>query len=274
MEPGANLLDHATENVGVGRSLILVITSSACSPTSVLTSMSLDAVEDAIGEPTGELEIADARGLAYRVLGTDAIVRSLAPAASRLPGVHRSPLFPQQDMGSCVEERQGGLHIDYACAGGSGTLRLDASGDFANENGDYAIAMDGLSTEAGIAIDGEAEMRVAGVANPTAPERTSIAPIAYVEGLPDRYEAIEQSAIVVDNERGHEAMACVTMLLGESFAYEVGEAAHAGELVYRIRDRRNVWDCRSELDRSRGLAIAASECRTPIGQGDYAVLRF
>lgn len=263
-----------TENEGVRVPLLLSVLISlyACSPTRVLTPLSLDDVEEALESPSGELEITDAKGLAYTVLATDRLVSTFTIAAPELPGFQRSPLFDPRDLGDCVREHNRGFDIDYVCLGHpSGTLRVEATGEFANENGDYDVKLDAISIEEGIVIEGSAMMRVSGIANPTSPERTVVAPIAYVAGLPERFEAVERTAVVLNNDRGDETLSCVTTTLQKTFVFRSLESPDPEELLYTVRDKKNVWDCISRLE---GLSILKSECRTPIGQGDFAVLEF
>lgn len=252
--------------------LVTVVACAACTPLGALQPYDIDRVEQDLESPSGELETTDSLGLAYMIFATRAVLAGVGVAAAELPGLNRSPLFDQDDVVQCRSEVEGGFEIDYECLPDKGgRLRVTTASGFANENGDYRIQLEGLSVVAGLSIDATAEMRVEGVANPTMVERTTVAPLGFVNEMPERFRAVEQTAFVVENERGKEKLSFITVVLEDTYAWAVTDSRRDGELGYTIRDRRNVWDCTSEVD---GTSILSSECRTPVGQGDFAVLRF
>lgn len=260
----ANSLSRAALCIGV--------LASACSPTGALTRLDVDGIDDRLAAPSGELESTDALGLAYLILNTREVLGVIRPSVAELPGLNRSPLFEQAEVIQCRSDDDQGFVIDYDCLPEkSGKLRVAADRGFANENGDYTLELQNVSVKTGIRIEGSALMRVEGVANPTKVEKTIIAPIGFVTGSPERFDAVEKTAIVVDNTRGKEKLACLTVVLDETYSWSVTDSRRDGELGYSIRDKRNIWDCTSQVD---GMSILSSECRTPIGQGDFAVLRF
>ena len=245
----------------------------ACTPTGALTRLDVDGIDDRLALPSGELEETDALGLAYLIINTREVLEAIAPAAAELPGMNRSPLFDQSDVVQCRKDDDSGYEIDYDCLpeDRSGALRVDPERGFANENGDYRIELKNISVKDGVTVEADALMRVEGVANPTKVEKTIFAPVGFVRGMPPTFDAVEQTAIVVDNTRGKEKLSCLTMVLDQTYAWSVTDSKRDGELGYSIRDKRNIWDCTSQVD---GTTIVSSECRTPIGQGDFAVLRF
>lgn len=257
----------------LSRTLVLAwLAGAACTPLGALQPYDVDRIEDDIEAPSGELETTDSLGLAYMIFATRAVLAGVSVASAELPGLNRSPLFDQEDVVQCRSEAENGFEIDYACLPEkSGRLRVTAASGFANENGDYRLGLEGLSVVPGLSIDANADMRVEGVANPTMTERTTVAPLGFVNEMPERFRAVEQTAFVIDNTRGKEKLTFVTIILEDTYAWTVTDSRRDGELGYTIRDRRNIWDCTSEVD---GTSILSSECRTPVGQGDFAVLRF
>lgn len=275
---GSHFVARTAENGGAVRAKIVsVITimgvvAFGCSPTGALTAMPIEGIDDRIAAPSGELEVTDALGLAYMISATRAFFVGVAASSAELPGLNRSPLFDHDEVVQCRTEEPDGFSIDYDCLPEKeGRLRIFAESGFANENGDYRLQLDALSVEEGLTLDATARMRVEGIANPTKVEKTIIAPVGFVDGLPDRFRAVENTAIVVDNTRGSEKVTCVTIILGETYAWTLTDSRRDGELDYSIRDKRNIWECTSQID---GASILGSECRTPVGQGDFAVLKF
>ncbi len=252
--------------------LSAVAATAACTPLGALQPYDIDRVEQDLDSPSGELETTDSLGLAYMIFATRAVLSGVTVASAELPGLNRSPLFDQEDVVQCRSEVENGFEIDFECLPEKqGTLRVTNSSGFANENGDYRLQLEDLSVVPGLSIDASADMRVEGVANPTMVERTTVAPLGFVNEMPERFRAVEQTAFVVENERGREKLSFVTVILEDTYAWAVTDSRRDGELGYTIRDRRNLWDCTSEVD---GTSILSSECRTPVGQGDFAVLRF
>ena len=116
-------------------------------------------------------------------------------------------------------------------------------------------------------------MRVEGIANPLAVEKTTLAPTAIVDGMPRFFERLEQAGIVIDNSRGNEDLYYVVAVLAATFVAQVDEVQSTDEyLVYTVRDAKNLWSCTTRITEDNGLC--GSECRTPVGQGDFAELRF
>ncbi|MCB9653845.1 MAG: hypothetical protein H6729_06915, partial [Deltaproteobacteria bacterium] len=55
-----------------------------------------------------------------------------------------------------------------------------------------------------------------------------------------------------------------------TYAFSVTSKA-SDRVQFRVNDVRNTWSCEATLN---GAVVIETECRTPIGQGDYAVLHF
>ena len=245
---------------------------SACSPEQKLTALAVEDVESGLANPTGALENTDTMGLAYVILGTHHVLAVLIVSSSRLPGVDRSTLFEHGDIDNCTREVGASVEVDYQCLGhASGKLRIEAAGRFASANGDYDLSIGGASVSAGVTVRGAVAMRVQGVANPTRTERVIMNVTAIASGLPERFEAVHETGIVLDNDDQGERLMFVSRVLGETFAWSRRASTLDTEIIYSIQDRNNYWDCSSRVEDRR---ITESECRTPIGQGDFAALRF
>lgn len=246
---------------------------SGCGTAGSLTPMDLDAVEQALGAPSGELEGTDARGLAYTVFNARTILSIMTVAAEALPGIDRSPLFEPESVEGCRSEVPRGFEIDMPCLGYPfGKMRVQAQSELANDNGTYEITLDKAAVEEALIAEGTFLMRVEGIANPVAIEKTSIAPTAVIDGMPRFFETLEGAGIVVDNSRGNEALYYVVAVLSGTYVIQVDEITSTAEaLVYTVQDNKNLWSCSSQLS---GNQILESECRTPVGQGDFAELKF
>lgn len=245
----------------------------ACDATGALEAIEIEQVEQALGAPTGELERTDARGLAYRVYNARTVLRIVEVPSAEMPGIDRSPLFVPTDLEGCASDIPRGFEVDLPCLGHpSGQIRVQANSELANDNGGYSVQLQGASVEADLEVDGTFEMRVEGIANPVAIEKTTLAPVVVVDGMPRFFEALESAGIVIDNTRGQEAIYYVVVALGRSFVIQVDETESTPErLVYTVQDVKNMWTCTSALS---GHEILGSSCRTPVGQGDFAQLEF
>lgn len=247
---------------------------AGCDPTGALQALDLDRIELALGAPTGELEATDARGLAYTVYNARTVLAAVAVGAEALPGIDRSPLFqPPRQLSGCSKEVPRGFEVDFPCLGlVAGKLRLEAMSELANDNGTYQLTLTRASLTEGLYAEGTFQMRVEGIANPVAVEKTTLAPVARLKGMPRFFEVLQESGIVIDNSRGNEALYYVVAVLDGTFVIQVDEQQSSDTaLVYAVEDVKNLWSCVSKLE---GRTITDSECRTPVGQGDFAELKF
>lgn len=243
-----------------------------CGASGSLTALDLDQIEQALGAPTGELEATDARGLAYALYNTRSVLEVASVASGALPGIDRSPLFQPTDLEGCQSEAPRGFEIDMPCLGHpTGKVRLQAQSELANDNGAYELTLARASVRTDLIVDGAFPMRVEGIANPVAIEKTTLAPTAVIDGMPRFFETLEQTGIVIDNSRGNEALYYVISVLEGSFVVQVDDNAAEGTLVYTVQDVKNLWSCTSMVSEHE---ITNSECRTPVGQGDFAELKF
>lgn len=243
----------------------------ACDPTARLQSFPLDDVDAAMKLPTGALERTDALGLAYTVLGTQRFLRASLVAADQLPGLRLASAYAAATASRCARREDLRTAVDYGCLGfPSGELDVRALSRHPNDNGDYALELSGIDLAEGEVLDGSSPMRVEGVANPTEPERVVFAPVATLEGFPRFFTDLEHVAVRISTAGGEQGTDCVTTVLEDTFVFQV-LALDEAALSFAVRDARNLWTCRSELE---GRRIRHSECRTPVGQGDYARLRF
>lgn len=252
---------------------ILALGAASCGSAGALTPLDLDQVEQALGAPSGELELTDARGLTYTVYNARTVLRLIEVAAESLPGIDRSPLFEQTDLAGCESAVARGFEVDMPCLGHhTGKLRLQAMSELANDNGLYELTVARASLSPALIVDGKFPMRVEGIANPVAVEKTTLAPTAVIDGMPRFFETLEQVGIVVDNTRNSEALYYVVAALGTTFVVQVDElTSREDKLVYTVQDVKNLWSCSSQVQDN---TILDSECRTPVGQGDFAELRF
>ncbi|MCA9549092.1 MAG: hypothetical protein KC933_03590 [Myxococcales bacterium] len=248
---------------------------AGCDPTGALIPMDLDTIEQALGAPNGELETTDARGLAYTIYNLRTVLQAVEVAAEALPGIDRSPLFEADapDLTGCIKDVPRGFEVDFPCLGlVAGKLKLEAMSELANDNGTYQLSLTRASLSEGLYAEGSFQMRVEGIANPVAVEKTTLAPVARLNGMPRFFETVEQAGIVIDNSRGNEALYYVASVLDATFVVQVDETQSTDTaLLFRVQDVKNLWTCTSKLD---GNTITSSECRTPVGQGDFAELRF
>lgn len=246
---------------------------AGCGTSSSLTALDMERVEQALGAPTGELESTDARGLAYTVYNARTLLDVVAVAAERLPGIDRSPLFTPTDLEGCTDDVARGFEVDLPCLGlHTGKLRLQAQGELANDNGTYELALERASLSPALIVDGAFPMRVEGIANPVAVEKTTLTPTAVIDGMPRFFDTLEQAGIVIDNTRGDEALYYVVAVLDSTFVVQVDEqVSDEATLAYSVQDVKNLWSCSSQVQDQQ---ILDSECRTPVGQGDFAELRF
>ena len=250
-----------------------LVVLAGCDPTGALVPLDLDRIEQALGAPTGELETTDARGLAYTVYNARTVLSAVTVAAEVLPGIDRSPLFMPRQLSGCTKDVPRGFEVDFPCLGlVAGKLRLEAMSELANDNGTYQLSLTRASLAAGLYAEGTFQMRVEGIANPVAVEKTTLAPVARINGMPRFFEVLEEAGIVIDNTRGNEALYYVVAILGGTFVIQVDEQQSSDTaLVYSIEDAKNLWSCVSKRDAN---TITESECRTPVGQGDFAELKF
>lgn len=253
--------------------ILLALGAASCDSVGALTSLDLDTIEQALGAPTGELESTDARGLTYTVYNARTVLGIVEVGAEALPGIDRSPLFEQTDLSGCMSDISRGLEIDMPCLGHhTGKLRLQAQSELANDNGLYELDVARASLSPELIVNGKFPMRVEGIANPVAVEKTTLAPVAQIEGMPRFFDTVEEVGIVIDNTRNSEALYYVVAALGATFVIQVDEVTSAEDkLVYTVQDVKNLWSCASQVQDNE---ILDSECRTPVGQGDFAELRF
>lgn len=245
---------------------------AGCGASGSLAPLDLDQVEQALGAPTGELEATDARGLAYALYNTRSVLEVALAAASALPGIERSPLFTPTDLEGCQKDVARGFEVDLPCLGHpTGKVRVQAQSELANDNGTYELTLARASIRSDLIVDGAFPMRVEGIANPVAVEKTTLAPIAVIDGMPRFFETLEQTGIVIDNSRGNEAVYIVLSVLQGTFVVQVDDKAPEGTLAYTVQDVKNLWSCSSMV---KDHEITQSECRTPVGQGDFAELKF
>ncbi len=243
-----------------------------CGVKEALTPLDLDLIEQALGAPSGELEATDARGLAYTLYNARTILEVAVVSAAALPGIDRSPLFVPTALEGCQRDVPRGFEIDMPCLGHpTGKVRLEAQSELANDNGTYQLTLARASVQPDLIVDGAFPMRVEGIANPVAVEKTTLAPAAVIDGMPRFFETLEQVGIVVDNSRGKEALYYVISVLNGTYVVQVESMAPEGTMVYTVQDVKNLWNCISHVDAHQ---ISDSECRTPVGQGDFAELKF
>ncbi|MCC7385157.1 MAG: hypothetical protein IT384_25140 [Deltaproteobacteria bacterium] len=243
----------------------------ACGPTVNLEPFPLEAIDDGMATPTGILEDTDALGLAYAAFEAHRFMSVLLIAADQIPGIRRSGRYAGAESSHCADGDEVVKRIDYACLGHpAGRLELRSVTINANDNGDYRLELSEIDVGAGDVIDGSARLRVEGVANPTIPERSLLAPVARLGGFPDFFSTLQRVAVRVFSQRGSEGTDGILEMLGRTYAFQI-ISVEADRLRYTLRDARNVWTCRSEVS---GRTIGSSECRTPAGQGDYAVFEF
>jgi hypothetical protein len=251
---------------------IMGLLVGACSPTAHLDPLPLETLEAQLAAPTGALEETDALGLAYAILGTDVALSATLVAATELPGVRRSPHFALVEVASCGQHDEQKMIVDYPCLGfPAGQLGIVSDSLTPNENGDYELSLEAIDLGAGAEVDGSALMRVEGVANPTTTERALLSPIAHLEAFPERFAELSRVGLRIGLTRGAEEIEGVAEILGETFSFRFTDTNSPAGALYSVRDARNLWTCRSERD---GRQILKSECKTPVGHGDFAVLRF
>lgn len=251
---------------------LLALVTVGCSATAHLDPLPLDQVESALAAPTGALEATDALGLAYVILGADVALNATLVAASELPGVRRSPHFALVEVASCGQHEPARMVVDYPCLGfPAGQLGIVSESLTPNENGDYDLSLEGINLGEGAEVDGDAHLRVEGVANPTTTERALLAPVARLGSFPERFQELDQVGLRIGLTRGAEDVEGVAVILGETYAFRFTDTHSKAGALYSVRDARNLWTCRSERE---GRQILKSECKTPVGHGDFAVLRF
>ncbi|MBK8012598.1 MAG: hypothetical protein IPK13_14705 [Deltaproteobacteria bacterium] len=255
---------------------------SGCAPFAGFESFALDEVEPALDQPTGVLESTDGLRLTYSILGADRLTDLLRFSASELPGLRRISSStantsdnPGQDA-ECKQDDGTMVFVDYACLGlRAGGIRVTARAETPNENGDYAVELLGLNgapamTTPELLIDGEANMRVVGIANPNADDRIIIAPVALLDGLPEDFQRLENVGARLRISNGRWIVDHVASQFDVTFALSV-TGKTTDRVAFRVNDVRNTWSCEAKLE---GAIVMETECRTPVGQGDYAVLRF
>jgi hypothetical protein len=245
---------------------------AGCAPTAHLDPYPVADLESSLLAPTGSLEETDALGLAYAILGTEVAIQAALVSASELPGVRRSPEFVAVEIRNCGKRDAARMVVSYPCLGWpQGELAIASTTLTPNENGDYDLELLQIDLGAGAMIDGSATLRVEGVANPTTTERALLAPIAVLDGFPERFDHLSRVGVRIDLTRGSEKVESLAEILGQTYAFRFDEKSGPSVVNYTVRDARNVWTCRTEVD---GQRILRSECKTPVGHGDYAVLRF
>ncbi len=254
--------------VGVCATLLM-----ACGGGVPLDPLDFDRMQQALGAPTGELELADARGIAYTILNLRSVRRALDLASAEIPGVQRSPLFTKPSVDGCVNEVARGVEVDFGCLGDTaGKLSVVAKSELANDNGNYDVVFDRSNAEPNLRVDGTARMRVEGISNPVAVEKTSIAPILLVRGRPRFFEELDRAGIVILNERNEEELFFVIEAQGATFVVTPEtENESDNPMRYGLRDVKNQWNCSADL---QDEALGSGVCRTPVGQGDFAQLEF
>lgn len=244
----------------------------ACSPTAHLDPLPLETLEAQLAAPTGALEETDALGLAYAILGSDVALSATLVAATELPGVRRSPHFALVEVASCGQHEAQRMVVDYPCLGfPAGQLGIVSESLTPNENGDYELSLEAIDLGAGAEVDGSALMRVEGVANPTTTERALLSPVARLEAFPERFAELSRVGLRIGLTQGAEEIEGVAEILGQTYSFRFTDTNSPAGALYSVRDARNLWTCRSERD---GRQILKSECKTPVGHGDFAVLRF
>jgi hypothetical protein len=248
-----------------------IVLAFGCSPAGDLVPFPLAEVEDHLAMPTGALERTDALGVAYAAFETDRFMTFAAVVADQIPGLRQSSRYAELDSSACTEKEDLFTRVDYRCLGHpDGELTVRALGRYPNDNGEYELELSGVDLGHGDRIDGTAHLLVEGIANPTAPERAILIPVARLGGFPRFFSLLERVAVEMSTENGDEGVEYLSSILNATFVAEVQEVTDSS-LLYTVRDAGNLWTCRSERDEMR---LMGSECRTPVGQGDFGVLRF
>jgi hypothetical protein len=257
------------------RKVILLFVLAACqsdpTPDTDLAHLEQDA-----NAPSGALEAADAKAIAYTIHGTQRIVDAVSAAASQLPGLRQSPLFKRGDASACATGTGiTNVAVDFTCLGfDQGSLKLRARGNYPNDNGDYDLTITNVAQGGEGAISAQVVLHVEGLGDDDKEDKVLLGISATMAAAPKVYATLERPGLVASVEKDGGPVYGLVRSPKGTFTFKDVSRTPDGHLLYSVRDSKNLWHCDSTIDATNADTIDESNCRVQEGTGDWSILRF